>query len=290
MTIEAQTADNPLKKYFRQPKLYVELPSQGRFYPTGAIEVPDTGQYPVYSMTARDELTFKTPDALLNGQATVEVIQSCFPNIKNAWQMPSIDIDAVLIALRIATYGEDLSIDITIPGTDIEKTYQTDLRVLLDQISVSEYNEVINYNGMTIYIRPLTYQEFTKQAMKTFEEQRIIAMVNNDNLTEEDKLVKFQQSFAKLTDLTVAAVTQGIYKIEVDGEVVSDTAFISEFISNADSGLYTAVTDHLEKQKENFSIKPLTVTTSDEERTAGAPDTFEVPISFDASNFFVSRS
>ena len=31
-----------------------------------------------------DEITFKTPDALLNGQATVDVIQSCIPNIKDA--------------------------------------------------------------------------------------------------------------------------------------------------------------------------------------------------------------
>jgi hypothetical protein len=59
-------------------------------------------------MTAKDELMLKTPDALMNGQATVEVIKSCVPSIKNPWHMPSIDIDTILIAIRIATYGENM--------------------------------------------------------------------------------------------------------------------------------------------------------------------------------------
>ena len=76
---------NPLQKYFRQPKIYIKLPSNGKWYPNGSLEVTDNMEFPVYAMTARDELMFKTPDALLNGQSTVDVIQSCVPSIKNAW-------------------------------------------------------------------------------------------------------------------------------------------------------------------------------------------------------------
>jgi len=96
---------NPLANYFRQPKMYMRLPSHGQFYPEGALDTSEIDEYPVYAMTAKDELMFKTPDALMNGQATVEVIKSCIPAIKNPWQMPSLDLDAVLIAIRIATYG-----------------------------------------------------------------------------------------------------------------------------------------------------------------------------------------
>jgi len=28
---------NPLQKYFRQPKIYIKLPSGGQFYPEGAL-------------------------------------------------------------------------------------------------------------------------------------------------------------------------------------------------------------------------------------------------------------
>ena len=65
---------NPLTKYFRQPKIYLRLPSKGRYYPAGSLDMPDSGELPVYAMTAKDELMFKTPDALLNGESVVEVI------------------------------------------------------------------------------------------------------------------------------------------------------------------------------------------------------------------------
>ena len=34
------TNTNPLKKYYRQVKQFVKLPSWYKFYPEGAIEVP----------------------------------------------------------------------------------------------------------------------------------------------------------------------------------------------------------------------------------------------------------
>ena len=75
-------SNNPLKQFFRQPAIYVRLPSQGKFYPPGVLEMPATGELPVYPMTAIDEITYRTPDALFNGQATVNVLQSCVPDIK----------------------------------------------------------------------------------------------------------------------------------------------------------------------------------------------------------------
>ena len=165
------TNQNPLGKYFRQPKIYISLPSKGNFYPEGSLDKTETGEYPVFAMTAKDELSMKTPDALLNGQATVDVIQSCVPNIKNAWLMPSIDLDTILTAIRIATYGESMDLTITIPNTDIETTYSVDLRVVMDKFASVIYDTQVFVNDMTIFIKPLTYQQFTQNAIKTFEEQ-----------------------------------------------------------------------------------------------------------------------
>jgi hypothetical protein len=159
---------NPLSKYFRQPKLYIQLPSQGKWYAQGAIDYPENGELPVYSMTAKDELQFKTPDALLNGQATVDVIQSCMPNIKDAWKMPSIDLDVALIAIRLATYGEMMTLTLKTPVTGEEKEMQVDLRQLLDNFANLDYSDTVQMPEMTIKLRPLTYREFTTGALKTF--------------------------------------------------------------------------------------------------------------------------
>ena len=98
-----ENQNNPLVGYFRKPEVYVELPSRGNYYKPGILDLPPNGEVGIFPMTARDELVLKTPDALLNGASTVEVINSCVPAITDAWEIPSVDMDALLIGIRIAT-------------------------------------------------------------------------------------------------------------------------------------------------------------------------------------------
>jgi len=283
-------SNNPLQSHFRQPKIYLTLPSGGKFYPPGSIEMPETNELPVFAMTAKDEITFKTPDALLNGQATVDVIQSCIPNIKNAWNMPSLDLDAALIAIRIATYGEKMEINTKIPNTLEERTYEVDLRNILESLINNTFEDTIVIDDLVIYLQPLTYQQFTQSALKTFEEQRVFQLVNNDELSENEKLALFNKSFNKLTELTVGLIIASIRQIDVGTEPVTDPAHIKEFIENAEQKFYTQITEHIEKQKQKFSVKPMTVKTEQEDIDKGAPVSFEVPIMFDQSNFFAQKS
>lgn len=279
-------APNPLQKYFRQPKVYVTLPSKGKFYSLGAISLPENGEIPVFPMTASDELTIKTPDALLNGQATVDVIKSCVPCINDPWLMPSIDLDAMLIALRIATFGEQLDITTTIPGTSITKEYGIDLRVLLNKLVTVEFNDQLIVDDMKVSIRPLNYREFTKSSMKTFEEQRVFALVNDDTMSEEDKIAQFTQSFKRLTAMTIDSMISAVVSIEVDNTVVSNPKHIEEFMNNAGSGFFNALKKHFETEKDKFLIEPITVKPTDDEKAQGAPESFQVPITFDQSSFF----
>jgi hypothetical protein len=278
---------NPLRKYFRQPKVYITLPSKGKFYPEGDIEIPETNEFPVFAMTAKDELTMKTPDALLNGAATVDVIRSCIPTIKNPWAMPSIDLDAALIAIRIATYGDQMEITTKVPGTGEERTFTVDLRQLLNKLVTKEYNTETVINDMKVSIRPLTYKEFTDASLKTFEEQRIFNLVNDDEIPDQEKLARFNVSFQKLTDLTVTSLAKSIVKITIGDTEVTNNAHIDEFVKNADKDFYNQVLAHIETQRDLFVLEPLKVTSSDDDIAAGAPKEYEVPITFDQSNFFV---
>jgi hypothetical protein len=87
--------NNPLKQYFRRPSIYLKLPSGGVGYPLGSLNRTENGELPVYPMTAIDEITSKTPDALFNGSAVVEIIKSCVPDITDPWSIPSTDLDAI---------------------------------------------------------------------------------------------------------------------------------------------------------------------------------------------------
>ena len=282
----ASSEQNPLTKYFRQPKVYVTLPSKGSHYAPGAIDMPENGELPVFAMTAKDELTMKTPDALLNGAATVNVIKSCIPNIADPWEMPSIDLDAVLVAIRIATYGETLDLETKVPNLGEDRTFQVDLRNILNKLVTAQYVDEIAVGDFIISLRPLTYRQFTQTSLKTFEEQRVFATVNNDELPDADKLAMFAESFKKLTDLTVDMMAHGIKKISIGDTEVTNEEHIAEFIDNIDKGIYQSIIDHLELQKQKFVIEPLKVESSEEDIAAGAPKEYEVPITFDQSNFF----
>ena len=278
---------NPLRKYFRQPKVYITLPSRGEFYQEGVLEMTENKEFPVFAMTAKDELIIKTPDALLNGQATVDVILSCIPNIKNAWQMPSVDLDACLVAIRIATYGENLDITTKVPVLGEDRQFTVDLRQILNKLVTPTFDSKFKIGDIDVELRPLTYKEFTETNLKTFEEQRIFTLVNDDELDDSERLNRFGESFKKLTDLTVGMLTKSIAKLTIGDEEVTNPKFIIEFIDNVDKEFFKAVTDHLEKQRKKFAIEPIKVDSNDEDVAAGVPKTWEVPITFDQSNFFV---
>ena len=277
---------NPLKKYFRQPKVFITLPSKGNFYPEGSIEIPENNEFPIFAMTAKDELTMKTPDALLNGAATVEVIKSCVPNIKNPWHMPSIDLDAILIAIRIATYGDKMEITTKVPNIGEDRVFDIDLRQLLNKLVSKDYNNKFSMNDMSIVTRPMTYKEFTDASLKTFEEQRIFALVNDEKIPDQEKLAKFNESFQTLTNLTISSLSSSIVSISVGDTVVENPVHIKEYIENADKEFYNEVLKHIEAQKDLFALEPLKVTSNDEDIAKGAPENYEVAITFDQSNFF----
>ena len=198
-----QKKNNPLSGFYRQPKIYIKLPSSGRFYPEGSLDLSSTGDYPVFAMTAKDELMFKTPDALLSGQSTVEVIKSCIPAILDPWRMPSIDLDVCLIAIRIATYGDNMELTSECPNCKSQNEYDINLSNWLEKFVNFQYQELINHEELKLYVRPYTYQEVTKNTIKTFEQQRIFSIVNDENISDEEKIDKFSKSFVKLTELTV---------------------------------------------------------------------------------------
>lgn len=278
---------NPLSKHFRQPKLFIRLPSNGAYYPEGSLEPTENMEFPVYAMTAKDEIMFKTPDALLNGQSTVSVIQSCMPNIKNAWHVPSIDVDAILIAIRIATYGDKMDLEFKIPVTQEERGFEIQLTPLLDSITQHSYNPVCTYGDFVFELVPGNYKTFTENALKTFEEQRLFRAINDDQLTDAQKLELFNESFTRLTEINIGNIFSNVRSVTVGGDdPVTNTGFIKEFLENADTGVYKALLTHMEEERKKFQIKPFEITTMPEDRERGAPASFTVPFTFDQANFF----
>ena len=140
--------DNPLKQYFRRPALFISLPSKGKYYPPGSLENTDSCELPVFPMTAIDEITAKTPDALFNGSAVVDIIKSCIPNIKDPWSIPVMDLDPLLISIRAATNSNEMDVNSICPSCNEEGKYSVNLIGLLNNLDSGNYDDVVNIDEL----------------------------------------------------------------------------------------------------------------------------------------------
>lgn len=249
---------NPLSQYFRQPAIYIKLPSGGDFYPEGTIEMPPNNELPVLPMTAIDEITYRTPDALFNGTAVVNVIQSCIPNIKNGWAVPSIDLDTILVGIRIATYGHDMEVNCFCPKCENEDMYTVDLRSSIDLMKPSDYRIPFLYRDMEIYFRPMNYKMLNQNNQLQFEEQRAlqaIAAVAEEDAKKQSHAISTM--LQKITDMTVKSLAQSIAAIKTPTSIVTDLNQIEEFLKNSDRKLFGQIRDRIINLKSTSELKPI---------------------------------
>jgi hypothetical protein len=249
--------NNPLKQYFRQPSIYIKLPSQGKNYPQGALTMPPTGELAVYPMTAIDEITYRTPDALYNGQATVNVIQSCVPDIKNAWEIPSTDVDTLLIAIRIASYGHDMDFGTTCPACNHSSEQTIDLRTVLDSIGVADYNKTVSSGDMEIFFKPLSYKHLNNNNQMQYENQKLLQMLPDSGIPDADKMSALSEALKKITDITIVALAQSIAAIKTPQALVSEPEYIEEMLKNCDGKLFNQIKDFILELKASSEMRPL---------------------------------
>ena len=279
---------NPLNKYFRHPAIYVSLPS-GTNYPPHVITPSQTGELGVMPMTAKDEIRFKTPDALMNGQGVVDVIQSCVPDIKDAWQIKSYDLDTILIAIRIATYGETMDINFNVPKVNETVSHSVNLPAILDQLKATKVDSEITLDdGLKITVRPLTYKDMTSTSLQTFQQQKMYTAIQDSKLPDEDKAKRFNEAFKTLTELNASIILKNIEKVTMqDGTEISDPTHIKEFVENANATIIKEIETKLTSLRGQGAVKPLKLKATEEQIKKGAPASYEVPVTFDTSNFFV---
>jgi hypothetical protein len=278
------TENNPLSRYFRQPTIYMRLPSKGQHYPEGTLDLPPNGEIPVFPMTVRDEIINKTPDALFNGSSVVSLIQSCVPNIKDAWVIPSIDLDSILIAIKVATYGKDLDITGSCTHCKESSDFIIDLNRVLADIGIADYTSPQRIGQFEIMFRPLTYHEINETSKEQFNEQKILNILPESSLSDQERIQQINQLIVKITDGTISALSKSISSIRTDDVLVSDEKQIHEFLDNCPTALFAAIRDAAVTKRQAGAMKPLKLTCSHCEKS------YEQTLTLDLSNFFVPSS
>lgn len=279
------STNNPLSKHFRQPLMYFRLPSEGNWYPEGTLELSATGEVPIYAMTAKDELTLKTPDALMNGAGTVAVIESCCPSIKDAWKMPAVDVDPVLLAIRLATYGKEMEFKSVCPKCNTVHEKAVDVSVMLDKVKLNpgwSANFKVS-DGLEIKLRPQNFEELNKNNMLNFEESKLYKIISDENLPEDKKINLFNEAFKNMITIGIEQISRSIKHIKTpEGAVVEDHKFIAEYLSNCDRKIWDEIKQQLDTIRQGTDYNQLNLICENQE----CKNAYVAPFVFEQSNFF----
>ena len=275
---------NPLQQFFRQPAVYLKLPSGGQFWPQGSLDMPPNNELPVLPMTAIDEITYRTPDALFNGSAVINVVQSCVPNIKNAWKMPGSDLNAILIAIRIASYGANMDLETTCTSCGHTDDYTVSLNSILDSMPKSNFADTVKHGDLEIYFKPVDYETQNQINLLQFEQQRILQQLQELDQPEDQKMKILNNALQEITKLTVQAIKSSISGIRTPAALVSNQQHIEEFLTNCDRTLFVKIRDHAIKLKTDAELPPMKLTCSE------CSHQYEQAMIMDSTNFFGAAS
>jgi DNA-directed RNA polymerase subunit RPC12/RpoP len=271
-------ANNPLQQYFRQPKIFISLPSKGVYNKPGTL-TGDPTNIPVFSMTGMDEIILKTPDALLTGESTVRVVESCCQNIKDGWDVSVLDMPLIFAAMRIATFGNTMSVDHTCSKCGAENEYDLDLNKIVEHYLQCNYDSKVMVNDLVIKTRPLNYKESTEFNLKNFRLQQRLAQSDDiEDRTEQQKMINqlFQELSLIQNDLYVHCVDS----VELPGTVVTEQSFIKEWLQQCDKEVYDAIKRQIEKNREIWKNPTFPV------KCDSCGNEVNLAVELDQSNFF----
>ena len=276
-------SENPLKAYFRRPEIYVTLPGRGSYWPDGSIDIPINGELAVYPMTAADEIALRTPDALMNGDATITLLQSCVPAIKNAWDCPVCDLESLLIASRIASNGNTLDLSVNCPNCEHENEFTVDLRQQLDLLTAGPWNEAVDINGLEFHFKPITFRQNNDFNNRFFAVQRTLQQLDQlEDRDERDRISK--DMVTEVSAINQDILIASIAAINVDDQHVTESEYIREFLQNCDRKMNDKISGKFEELRRTCRPKNLDI------QCESCSFDFTVPFAMDYGSFFAQGS
>ena len=277
---------NPLANHFRQPKLYMKLPSGGLFNDKSQLDMPSSNEVAIFPMTAKDEILMKNPDALLNGEAVLQVVKSCVPSAIEPNELTNLDIDAILMGIQAATFGDEMEVEAKCDHCEEELSGATSIQDALDQIEPLEEDVIIDYQGLQVFLRPVRYKSTIEAGLINFQTTRSLQGIA-DLPDDVDKLKIFNENFNKMAMLNFQLICDSIEKIVIQNsddenvEVV-DRDQIIEFLENCEASIGKQIEEETTKISTTGITKKVTF------QCEACDKTTDKEIVLDPVNFFMA--
>lgn len=292
-------ANNPLKHFGRVPKIYIKLPTNGKFYPSDQFQYSPNGEIPLKAMTATDELILNNPDALLNGDAIYQILRSCTVNCKDVKLLTVPDVDAMLLGIQYASRGDKLKINCICPKCQHTQEEEFSIRNILDAtVSINDTDIepfIILEDGevpLRINMRPQLYHDVTNANIVLYEQARLTQVLRTSNsITDEERRTRLEEAFKRIATFQKETLLNSIESVDIltkeDGEYivqekVTDRKFILEFIDDMANDRSTLINEKLARLNNDIGVpSQFPVQCKSEE----CNHEYTVEVKFDQANF-----
>jgi hypothetical protein len=283
-------AQNPLQQFFRQPAMYLNLPTKGRWYRNDEVEMTSEQQIAVYPLSALNDIMLNTPDAMLNGQALETVVRDCAPSIKNAKRFMLPDLEALFVAIKSASNNGKIDYDKTCPQCKTENSYEMNCQYLLDTMTtINEDDLTIRFGSdLIVHVTPYDFEMRQIFMKREFEEEKAFRAIaaQSESIDEIAKAGLMAQSVERLSRLTFSLVSRSIEKIVMVKQniTVNDREHINEWLMGISKAQADMVIEAVDKINKVGVMKSITV------QCSSCAHTWEDALAFDPSSFFGKRS
>lgn len=230
----------------------ITLPTMGRFYEDGVIaEGTNIDEVEVRAIGIMAELTTRDPFLLASGKGVEMLIPQVCPVILQPSKLAEIDLEAILIASRIATHGNIMAVDHTCDNpVQAEEGKEVELCGEENKIEVDLYDIIMRYAplefnsnymvefpkyGQKVFLRPIEYGQAMSILKDSLGSMTENAAFENTPITEiindEERLDDYANYIAKQAVTTMGGIINSIFFVETkNGDKVFDHDQIKEWL------------------------------------------------------------
>ncbi len=267
------------------PEIEMQLPTLGNFYfPEDQIftEGFDAAKVKVRPLTITNELSIKDPLMVMGRQSTLMLVKALVPEILRPEKMTEIDIIAIILAGRIATYGPKYMVDHICQNPDAtagKLTCEAARELKPHQLKIDMYEHILRYNpyqewvdaftvelpevNQRVVIRPPSYNTFLNRLKIDLEQNQIMNqykdMEVSQFLTDEATIDAYKGVLAKSTKLGVDQIVDAVFYVESikNNQTVGDREQIEQWVNALPVRLVERIIDRISKIREDIVNRSL---------------------------------
>jgi hypothetical protein len=154
----------------------------------------------------------------------------------------------------------------------------------MDRLQASDYSKPIIHGELQIHFKPLSYRQLTENSIQQFEEQKVLNVLPDTEMSDSDKRQRLNQAVIRLTDLTITTLAQCISVIKTSDTMVSEPEYILEFLKNCEGSMFNQIRDYVIGLREQSDIQPLDL------KCPNCQHQYQQTFQLDQSNFFGDAS